>query len=231
MPILYVAGVSLSDNPKDISPVTLDKIKKAQVIIGEERKNTLRLLKIANVSSDIDIFYINEHTQNKDKEEILKSVLSSEISVFFSDCGTPCISDPDYSFIKMCRDSGVTIKSLAGASSVTTALSVSGIEAKKFFFAGFPPKKDELRKKFFKELFSLPYPSVFMERPYTLEATMKELSKYNKKISLSINLGNDNELNLFDKPVNLLEKIKGIKAPFVVVIPATKNINKSNIKK
>lgn len=228
MSILYVAGVSISDNPKDISPVTLNKIKEAKVVIGEERKNTLRLLKIAEADDNKEIYFINEHSKDSDRNEVLKAVLSSDISVFFSDCGTPCISDPDYNFIRMCRQKGVIIKSLAGASSITTAISVAGINASKFLFAGFPPKKDVDRKKFFKEVLSSKVAVVFMERPYSLENTLKDISCCDRKISLSINLGMDNELNLYDKPLSLIDKVKGIKAPFIIVIPALQKKLNSN---
>ncbi len=230
MPTLYVAGVSISSNPKDISPVTLKKIKNADVIIGEERKIALRLLNVAEKSADC-LYLLNEHSKDTDRQEILDVLLKSNTAVLFSDSGTPCISDPDFTFIDMCRKKGITIKSLAGASSITAAISVSGLDAKRFFFAGFPPKDKKERQIFFKEIFSYPYMAIFMERPYTLETTLRELLVFKRKIFLSINLGSDEEMNLFDFPEKLIEETKAIKAPFIVIIPKNKNNKKIIIKK
>lgn len=220
MPVLYVAGVSLTDNPKDVPLKTLDIIRNCQTAIGEDRKNAIRLLKAA--SSDAELYLINEHSGDKERKEALEAILKCERSVFFSDAGTACISDPDYRFISMSRKAGVIIKTLPGPCSITAAISVSGIDVSSFFFAGFPPKEKEKRKNFFNKINKSAVTAVFMERPYALETTLKDMLFIKRKISISINLGMDGEENLFDYPDNLLKKLSGIKAPFVMVIP--KNI-------
>ena len=42
MPVLYVAGVSISENIKDIPEKTLNVINKCSVAVGEERKVSLK---------------------------------------------------------------------------------------------------------------------------------------------------------------------------------------------
>lgn len=223
MPVLYVAGVSLSANPKDISPVTRDAIRAADVVIGEERHETLRLL-AATETGEKELFLINEHSSEEDRKRALEAVKSSNKAVFFSDAGTPCISDPDFRFIAMCRDAGVKIKALPGPSSITAAISVSGIDAKRFFFAGFPPRAGADRERFFKNIASSGVASVFMERPYALEATLRDMALYvTKAFSVSINLGGDGERTLYGKAEELLKELSGIKAPFVVVVPPDKS--------
>lgn len=218
MPILYVAGVSISENPKDISNKTLSIINECQIVVGEERKSALRLLSVAG-STDKELYLINEHSCREDRQEALAAILKSEKSVLFSDAGTPCISDPDWSLIDMCRKNGVEIRSLPGPSSLTTALSVSGMDAKTFFFAGFPPKEKDKRKIFFDEINKSKNVTVFMERPYALEQTLNDMINITRKISLSVELGCGNEKNYFETPKKLLEILKKIKAPFVIVAP------------
>ncbi len=222
MPVLYVAGVSISDNIKDIPEKTLSIIKKCSVAVGEERKVSLKLLNAA--ASSAELYLINEHTEDSQRYEILKAVEQAEYSVFFSDAGTPCISDPDYKFISICRDKGIIIKSLPGPSSITAAISVSGINAKTFFFAGFPPREKEKRKKFFENIEKSNITHVFMERPYALSATLKDMLFFKRKISISLNLGCEDEVTYYDYPNKLLEKLDGIKAPFVAVIAGIKKI-------
>lgn len=218
MPILYVAGVSISENPKEIASKTLAIIKECQIAVGEERRSAVRLL-VAAESADKELFLINEHSKQEDRQEVLDAILKSEKSVFFSDAGTPCISDPDWSLIHMCRKKGVEIKSLPGPSSLTAALSVAGVDAKTFFFAGFPPKEKDKRKTFFNEINKSKNVTVFMERPYALVQTLNDMINITRKISLSVELGNENEKNYYDTPKKLLKTLKNIKAPFVIVTP------------
>lgn len=217
MSILYVAGVSITDNPKDIADKTLKIISECSVAVGEERKFSLRLLNTAKSSAEL--YLINEHSTDKDRQEVLSVIKSVEKSVFFSDAGTPCISDPDYKFIKLCRENGVEVRSIPGPSSITSAISVSGIKADKFYFAGFPPREKESRRKYFEEIENSKITTVFMERPYALESTLKDMAVIKRKVSVSINLGMDSEKTYFDYPDKLLEHFSGIKAPFIVVVP------------
>ena len=220
MPVLYAAGVSISKNIKDIPEKTLNIISKCTIAVGEERSVALKLLNAAKSSAEL--YLINEHTEDSQRIEILKAVAGAEYSVFFSDAGTPCISDPDYKFISMCRDKGIIIKSLPGPSSITAAISVSGINAKTFFFAGFPPREQEKRRKFFENIEKSSITNVFMERPYALSATLKDISFFKRKVSISLNLGCEDETTYYDYPARLLERLNGVKAPFVIVVNGKK---------
>ncbi len=218
MATLYIAGTSLCNNPKDISPKSVDIIEKCSILIGEERKNVLRLLSTLK-SDEKEYYLLNEHSTDKDRLEILERVKNIDKAVMFSDAGTPAISDPDSKFIAMCRDSGIEIRSLAGPSSITTALSVSGVDCKSFLFAGFPPRESNKRDKFFKSLEKLEHTTVFMERPYALTNTLKDLSFLKRKVAISINLGYQDEINDFDFPSNLSARYAGVKAPFIIIVP------------
>lgn len=221
MAILYVAAVSISDNIKDISPVTLNAIKECALLIGEERRCLGRLLSIAGAQEKPYIL-LNEHSTDMERDEALQMVLAAEKTVFTSDAGTPCISDPDWRFIAMCRLAGVKIMSLAGASSITAAISVSGVDASRFFFAGFPERKGEERKRFFKDIESSKYAVVFMERPYALQQTLSDMAFFKRPISISIDLGSSGERTFFNTPLELMKELSGIKSPFVVVVPKSK---------
>lgn len=219
MSVLYVAGVSLSENPKDVSPITIEAVRKAPVLIGEERRFALRLIS-ASGAGEKKLYLINEHSSDSDREQALKAVMSADMSVFFSDGGTPCISDPDSKFVAMCRNAGIEIKALPGPSSVTAAVSVSGIDAKRFFFAGFPPRRGPERERFFRDISLSAVTSVFMERPYALEATLRDMaSSVSRAFSLSVDLGGKGERTLYGRAEELLEKLSGVKAPFVAVVP------------
>ena len=226
MAVLYIAGISISENLKDIPGKTIKTISNCDIIIGEERKVALNMQNIAK--STAEILLVNEHSTDEERFYIYEKIKKVEKAVLFSDAGTPCISDPDYKLIAICRDNGIKIISLPGPSSITTAISVSGINAKTFYFAGFPPRKESERKIFFEKLEKNNETVVFMERPYALSATLKDMARLQKKVSISLNLGCEDEETYYDFPKKLLDKLNGKKAPFVVVVEGVKG-NKKNI--
>jgi 16S rRNA (cytidine1402-2'-O)-methyltransferase len=213
VPVLLTAGIPLSGG---FGGEVISAARDADLLIAEERVTALRFLAAAG-KRELPYRLLNEHSSLKDLEELAALVLSQNITLFISDAGTPCVADPDYRFVDACIKLGVEVRSIPGASSVTAALSVSGMDASRFVFFGFPPKADGERRKFYAELAACPVTAVFLERPYVLEKTMQELASYNFFVSVSINLGGENEKNLRGFAGDLLEKIKGIKAPFTVV--------------
>jgi 16S rRNA (cytidine1402-2'-O)-methyltransferase len=213
VPVLLAAGIPLSGG---FGGEVVDAARGADLLIAEERRTALRLLAAAG-KRELPYRLLNEHSSLNDTEELAALVASKAITLFISDAGTPCVADPDYRFVDACIQLGVNVRSIPGASSITSALSVSGMDASRFVFFGFPPKAESSRRKFYAELAACPVTAVFLERPYALEKTVKELASHGFFISLSINLGCENEKNLRGFAADLLEKIKGIKAPFTVV--------------
>ncbi|MDR2104242.1 MAG: hypothetical protein LBP51_00640 [Deferribacteraceae bacterium] len=213
MPCILVAGAPLSGA---FNRELLEKIAKADLLVAEERKSALRLLTAAK-RRDIPFILLNEHSTTKDIPAIAELAAKKDFTVFVSDAGTPCIADPDYRFIDACIALGVEMRTLPGASSITAALSVSGFDAARFNFFGFPPKQAAARADFYKELACCPFTAVFLERPYALERTVKELAEHNFFVSISISLGGVDEKNLRGFAKELIGEVKGIKAPFTVV--------------
>lgn len=96
-----------------------------------------------------------------------------------SDAGTPAVSDPGFKLIRECIREGLKIVSLPGASSVLTALTVSGLPTDKFLFVGYPPHKPGHRVSFFENLKtgldSIKSTVIFFEAPHKIETTLKDL--------------------------------------------------------
>ncbi len=61
-----------------------------------------------------------------------------------------------------------------------------------------------------------------MERPYALSATLKDMLFFKRKVSISLNLDCKDEVTYYDYPDKLLEKLDGVKAPFVIVVSGRK---------
>lgn len=107
-----------------------------------------------------------------------------------SDAGTPAISDPGFKLIRECIKEGLHVTSLPGASSVTTALTVSGLPTDKFLFVGYPPHKPGHRLDFFKNikvsLESVTSTIILFEAPHKLLTTLKDLQSIFGNIDIVI---------------------------------------------
>ena len=92
-----------------------------------------------------------------------------------SDAGTPCLSDPGYRLINAARKNDVEVVSIPGASSITAALSISGLPTDHFYFEGFLPKKKgrQTRLEF---LSSIDCSIIIFESPYRVIKTLNDIS-------------------------------------------------------
>ena len=91
-----------------------------------------------------------------------------------TDAGTPGISDPGFLLVRACRENGVEVTALPGATAFVPALVVSGLPCEKFFFQGFLPLKKG-RKTQLEWLASLPCTVVLYESPHRLVKCLGEL--------------------------------------------------------
>jgi 16S rRNA C1402 (ribose-2'-O) methylase RsmI len=76
---------------------------------------------------------LSEHTR---PEEIasLRQICQKHKTVLITDCGTPGFSDPGAELVAACRDHGIPISSVPGASSLMILLSLSRQKITEFVF-------------------------------------------------------------------------------------------------
>src|SRR5579862_6685101 len=112
--------------------------------------------------------------------EIISLLKSGKDVALVSDAGTPAVSDPGFKLVRECIKEGLTVTSLPGASSVLTALTVSGLPTDKFIFVGYPPHKPGHRLDFFKNikisLETINSTIIFFEAPHKLLTTLQDVS-------------------------------------------------------
>ena len=81
--------------------------------------------------------------------------------------------------IRECIQEGIVIDSLPGPSSVTLALTFSGLPTDKFLFLGYPPRKGGHRMKFFENAKAsqddIASTLILFEAPHRILKTLEEL--------------------------------------------------------
>ena len=94
-----------------------------------------------------------------------------------SDAGTPSISDPGAILINECLKNKIDIFPIPGASSVSTAVSISGFN-EKYLFYGFLPEKTKKLREDFAKLSNLNLCIVFFISPRKFNRHVKEIKSY-----------------------------------------------------
>ena len=95
-----------------------------------------------------------------------------------TDAGTPAISDPGEVLAALCIEDGIRVTSLPGACALITALTMSGMPARRFCFEGFLPsdKSDKKeRRRILDQLRTEERTIILYEAPHHLRATLADL--------------------------------------------------------
>jgi 16S rRNA (cytidine1402-2'-O)-methyltransferase len=105
----------------------------------------------------------------------LRHLLNGKTLALISEAGTPGISDPGYRIVELAQANRVKIQVVPGASSVTAALSASGLPADQFLFVGFLSSKPSKRKNQLQRLKEEERTLVFFEAPHRLLESLKDM--------------------------------------------------------
>ena len=158
---------------------------------------------------------------------LLKLIENKKIGLI-SDAGLPCIADPGSKLVKLARAKNIKIEAYPGPSSIFLALMQSGLNAQKFAFQGYLPRKEEELiekiKYLEKESFQNKITQIFIEAPYRSDKMLNLLLKILKGdvlLSLAINLTSKDE-KVITKKVYEFKKLKVVigKNPSVFLLEA-----------
>lgn len=154
--------------------------------------------------------------------EIIEFLKSGKDVALVSDAGTPLISDPGFKLVRECHRQHIPVSPIPGPSSITAALSVSGLPTDKFLFVGYLPKKKGKRKKMLEQIKSLKEDDVvktvvFLETPHRINEVLGALHEIMPDTTLSI----ANELTkMYERiaVISLPHSIENPKGEYVVLV-------------
>ena len=147
--ILYIVATPIG-NLGDISVRAQEVLQDVHKIAAEDTRHSKPLLQKLGI--DTKLFAYHDFSNEELAPSIIDELLQGNSIALISDAGTPLISDPGYKLVRLARESGISVLPIPGASSVTAALSVSGLETDRFAFEGFLPKKPGARQKLLRDL-------------------------------------------------------------------------------
>ena len=145
-----------------------------------------------------------------------------------SDAGTPLLSDPGKLLVNYCIENKITVVPIPGASSITTALSISGF-SDKFLFYGFLPKTENELKKVLSMLSQNLFTQVFFLPSKKIDFYLKSFKKFfsGRKILIAKEITKLHESFIWEDIDKLKFFKNSIKGEITVVV--SENSNKTKI--
>ncbi len=160
-------------NLEDISIRALRVLKEVDLIACEDTRHTARMLHHYGISTPCESHH--EHNENIHNRRLLTLLQEGKSIALVSDAGTPLLSDPGYTLVSACREAGLAVVPVPGPSAIAAALTGSGLPTDSFFFAGFLPPKQGMRRRRLQEIAAVPATLVFYEAPHRLLAALEDM--------------------------------------------------------
>jgi 16S rRNA (cytidine1402-2'-O)-methyltransferase len=162
-------------NLEDITLRAIRVLKEADLILAEDTRTSSTLMKRYEIGVHMESHH--KYNEHKSVEKITEKILSGMNIALISDAGTPGISDPGFLLVRECRERGIEVETLPGATAFVPALVNSGFPADRFCFEGFLPMKKG-RQTRLKELAAESRTIIFYESPYRLVKTLSQLAEF-----------------------------------------------------
>ncbi|MDV7341162.1 16S rRNA (cytidine(1402)-2'-O)-methyltransferase [Terasakiella sp. A23] len=172
---LYIVATPIG-NAQDITLRALNLLKNADTILCEDTRVTGKLLMIHGISRKKTVAY-HEHNAEKMRPKVLQKLHDGEVVVLVSDAGTPLINDPGYKLVRDCAELNLPYTTAPGASSVISAMVLSGLPSDRFLYLGFLPNKTAARKKVLDEVKSINATLITLESPRRVAACLKDMAE------------------------------------------------------
>lgn len=221
---LYVVATPIG-NLADISLRALHVLARVDVVACEDTRHTQQLLRAYGLDRPGNqLLALHQHNEAEAARHVLERLGQGQRVAYVSDAGTPAISDPGARLVAAVRQAGFRVMPLPGASSVTTALSASGMTGDHgFVFAGFLPIKATERQLAVQHLAQESRAVVLLEAPHRIEALAQALAVLGQRpITLGRELTKQFEqietLPAQDLSAWLAEKPERLRGEFVLVL-------------
>ena len=169
---LYLCATPIG-NLGDITERVLRTLESVDLIAAEDTRNTLRLLNHFGIKKPLTSYH--EYNKYTKAEELITKLHRGASIAVVTDAGTPAISDPGEVIAAMCLEQGIRVTSLPGACALITALTMSGMPARRFCFEGFLPTDKKERRYILAQLQREERTTILYEAPHHLRGTLQEL--------------------------------------------------------
>ena len=221
---LYIVSTPIG-NLDDITLRAIEVLNNSDIIICEDTRHSIKLLNHFKIKKKL----ISCHKFNEKKQttEVIKHINQGKILSLISDAGTPLLSDPGKLLVNECIKNKINIVPIPGASSITSAMSVSGF-SDQFFFYGFLPKTENEVNKVLKNLSKNSFSIVFFIPAKKINFYIKSFKNYfmDRKVLIAREITKIHESFIREEIKNLKLFKNSLKGELTVVISEVNNKSK-----
>ena len=157
-----------------MSPRILECLQNADIIAAEDTRNSIKLLNHFDIHTPMTSYH--EFNKVEKAHTLIAQLREGKNVALITDAGTPAISDPGEVLVRMCIEAGITVTSLPGPCACITALTLSGLDTRRFVFEGFLPREKKERSAVLKSIENETRTMVFYEAPHHLRQTLADLA-------------------------------------------------------
>jgi 16S rRNA (cytidine1402-2'-O)-methyltransferase len=171
-------------NLEDITLRAIKTLRKINIIICEDTRQTSKLLNKYNIKNKKLIPY-NDFNKLALLDDLVNQAKHNDLA-FVSDAGMPIISDTGYKFLNELIINKIKYTVLPGPTASLTALSLSGLKPDKFLFLGFLPKSKNKIITLLETYKNTPASIIIYENKNRLLNTLKIIKEVfgNKKVAV-----------------------------------------------
>jgi 16S rRNA (cytidine1402-2'-O)-methyltransferase len=170
---LFVVSTPIG-NMGDFSFRAVEVLRGAALVLAEDTRRSRALLDRYEIATPTQAYH--EHNEARMTPAVIERLQGGDDVALISDAGTPLVSDPGARLVRAAIDAGVEVVPVPGASALLAALVVSGLDAGRFTFFGFLPRKGRDRSETVAALVELPHTAVLYEAPARVADTLAELA-------------------------------------------------------
>ncbi|MES2984245.1 MAG: 16S rRNA (cytidine(1402)-2'-O)-methyltransferase [Pseudomonadota bacterium] len=160
---------------KDITLRALEVLQSVDRIACEDTRTSGVLLKHYGIKVPLTAYHTHNEAQSAD--HLVAQLVAGARIALISDAGTPLLSDPGARLVEAAVAAGIRVTPIPGASALLSAITIAGLPAGQFFYAGFLPTKTGARAAALTQLITIPATLVFYEAPHRLVATLNHLAE------------------------------------------------------
>ncbi len=162
-------------NLDDVTLRVLAELRAADVVLCEDTRRTRILLDRHGIEARLLSYH--RHNEAARADEVLERLGRGERVALVSDAGLPGVNDPGSRLIRAVAAAGLDVTVLPGASSVETALVVSGLAGERYQFVGYLPRRAGELRELARALARWEWSVVAFESPRRLPSSLAVLAE------------------------------------------------------
>jgi 16S rRNA (cytidine1402-2'-O)-methyltransferase len=147
--VLYIVATPIG-HLDDISQRAVTVLREVAWVAAEDTRHSGKLLSHLGISARF--LSLHDHNEKQRAASLVEKIKAGDNVALISDAGTPLISDPGYSLVRLCREAGVRVVPIPGPCALIAALCCAGLPTDKFHFIGFLPAKSGQRQQVLKDI-------------------------------------------------------------------------------